>query len=101
MIEIPAYLRKQRREHGLTLDGIAEKTGFHMSYISKLENGVLPITPSVIRAYARALKWHQRDTDWLLLQVGEIAPDLLKYFINHRAEYERVVQSCKPTQNGW
>lgn len=98
--EIAAHLKKQRHDNGLTLDGIAEITGYNKTYICKIENGVMPVTSHVVRVYARALNWPKRETDWLLLQLGEVTPDVLRYFQRHRAEYESFVKVAQQTATG-
>ena len=50
-------LRHLRQEKGMTLRTLAEATGLSFTYLSKIETGKVPYTPSVdkIRALAEAL----------------------------------------------
>lgn len=48
-------LRMARAARGLSLAGMARRTGFSRSYLGNVETGVRPVTPAVIRAYERAL----------------------------------------------
>lgn len=48
-------LREARERAGLSLSGMARRTGYSRSYLGNVETGVRQPTPSVIRAYERAL----------------------------------------------
>jgi len=56
LVAIGTRLRDLRRERGMTLDGLAERTGFTKSYLSKIENSrKVPPIASLIRI-AKALE---------------------------------------------
>jgi transcriptional regulator with XRE-family HTH domain len=48
-------LREAREQAGLSLSGIAKRTGYSRSYLGNVETGVRPVTPDLIKAYERAL----------------------------------------------
>jgi HTH-type transcriptional regulator, competence development regulator len=77
-------LRELRRQKGMTLRALAYATGLSFTYLSKIETGKVPYTPSVekIRALAEALDIDSLD----LLQAAEKVPPEL-------AELTRTPQS--------
>jgi HTH-type transcriptional regulator, competence development regulator len=65
-------LRELRQKRGMTLRGLADATGLNFTYLSKIETGKVPYTPSVekIRDLAEALGVDSLE----LLQVAEKVP---------------------------
>jgi transcriptional regulator with XRE-family HTH domain len=55
MSDLGRRLRQAREERGLSLSGLAIRTGFSKSYLGNVERGIRPATPAVIRAYEKAL----------------------------------------------
>ena len=55
MSELGPTLREARERAGLSLSGMARRTGYSRSYLGNVETGVRQPTPAVIRAYERAL----------------------------------------------
>ena len=76
-------LRELRKAAGLTLRELADKVGVNYSYLSKIENGVLP-PPSqrVIRLLARELNF---DKDELLSLAGIIPDDIAEILKDRHA----------------
>jgi transcriptional regulator with XRE-family HTH domain len=68
-------LRELRKARGYTLRALAKQIGVDFSYVSKIENGRLPHTPSAdtIRAVALAL---DADPIELLRIAGKLSPEL-------------------------
>jgi transcriptional regulator with XRE-family HTH domain len=48
-------LRRAREAAGLSLSGMARRTGYSRGYLGNVETGYRPATPKVVRAYERAL----------------------------------------------
>jgi transcriptional regulator with XRE-family HTH domain len=48
-------LRRAREAAGLSLSGMARRTGYSRSYLGNAETGIRPVTPGLIRAYERVL----------------------------------------------
>jgi transcriptional regulator with XRE-family HTH domain len=69
-------LRLLRREHGLTLRGLAEAAGVDFTYLSKIENGKPGYMPGAgtIRALAEALGANALE----LLELGKKMPPELE-----------------------
>jgi transcriptional regulator with XRE-family HTH domain len=76
-------LRELRKAAGLTLRDLAEKVEVNFSYLSKIENGVLP-PPSekVVRQLAAALNY---DKDELLALAGIIPADIAEILKDRNA----------------
>jgi transcriptional regulator with XRE-family HTH domain len=76
-------LRELRKDAGLTLRELADSVGVNFSYLSKIENGVLP-PPSerVIERLARVLNF---DKDELLSLAGIIPPDIAEILKDRKA----------------
>jgi transcriptional regulator with XRE-family HTH domain len=55
MSDLGLTLRRAREEAGLSLSGMAKRTGYSRSYLGNVETGERQVTPDVIRAYERAL----------------------------------------------
>ena len=55
MSDLGPTLREARERAGLSLSGMACRTGYSRSYLGNVETGVRQPTPAVIRAYERAL----------------------------------------------
>lgn len=54
-------VRERRRCLGLTLDGLAGRSGFHMSYLSQIERGRRNASILSVTAIARALEVDAAD----------------------------------------
>ncbi|MFQ6122862.1 MAG: helix-turn-helix domain-containing protein [Dehalococcoidales bacterium] len=80
--EFGARLRELRIQAGLTQRELANKINVDFSYLSKIENGVLP-PPSdkVILRLAEALN---ADKDELLTLAGRIPPDIVQMLKNRK-----------------
>ena len=50
-VDIPAYLKKKRKERGLTLEQMAELIGKNFSLISRYERGKLEPPYEILRRY--------------------------------------------------
>ncbi|WIM94264.1 helix-turn-helix transcriptional regulator [Actinoplanes oblitus] len=55
MSELGRILKEARTSAGLSLAGMAKRTGYSRSHIGNVENGTRQATPDVIRAYEKAL----------------------------------------------
>lgn len=55
MTELGLTLRRAREEAGLSLSGMAKRTGYSRSYLGNVETGERQVTPDVVRAYERVL----------------------------------------------
>lgn len=55
MSDLGRTLREAREHAGLSLSGIAKRTGYSRSYLGNVETGVRTVTPDVINAYERVL----------------------------------------------
>jgi transcriptional regulator with XRE-family HTH domain len=53
--DLGATLRHAREAAGLSLAGMARRTGYSRSYLGNAETGIREVTPGLIRAYERAL----------------------------------------------
>jgi transcriptional regulator with XRE-family HTH domain len=67
MSELGRTLRQAREAAGLSLAGMARRTGYSRSYLGNVECGVRQVTPALIRAYERALG---DDVDRRMLLIG-------------------------------
>lgn len=63
MTDLGARLKAAREAAGLSLSGMARRTGFSRSYLGNVETGVRRLTPTLIRAYERALTDLAGDDD--------------------------------------
>ena len=54
-------VKKNREKKGYTQQELADKTGFHVSYISRIERGVENPTYEIIEKLAKALKVKATD----------------------------------------
>lgn len=72
MNDLGRTLREAREQAGLSLTGMAKRTGFSKSYVGNVERGVRPVTPAVIRAYERVLG-NGDDMDRRLFLLGSAA----------------------------
>jgi transcriptional regulator with XRE-family HTH domain len=91
-------LRELRKAAGLTLRELADKVGVNFSYLSKIENGVLP-PPSerVIRQLSRVLNF---DKDELLALAGIIPADIAEILKDrHAREKLRAEQARKEARD--
>jgi len=55
MSELGQKLRRARQQAGLSLAGMAKRTGYSRGYLGNVETGERQATPGLIRAYERAL----------------------------------------------
>jgi transcriptional regulator with XRE-family HTH domain len=53
--ELGLTLRRARTAAGLSLSGMARRTGYSRSYLGNVETGTRQVTPGLIRAYERVL----------------------------------------------
>ncbi len=61
MNELGQRLRQAREAAGLSLSGMARRTGYSDGYLGNVETGVRSATPKVIRAYERVLGVDRRS----------------------------------------
>jgi hypothetical protein len=64
MSELGKTLRSARELAGLSLTGMARRTGYSRSYLGNVETGAKPVTPDVIRSYEKVLgddSMHRRN----------------------------------------
>jgi hypothetical protein len=84
--ELGKILREARTSAGLSLSGMANRTGYSRSYIGNIENGVRAATPDVIKAYERALGDSMQRRSLLFGTLGILAagaPDDTATAISH------------------
>ena len=55
MSDLGATLKQAREHAGLSLAGMAKRSGYSRGYIGNVERGIRPVTPAFIRAYERVL----------------------------------------------
>lgn len=55
MSDLGPTLRRAREDAGLSLAGMARRTGYSRSYLGNAETGVRAVTPGLVRAYERVL----------------------------------------------
>lgn len=55
MSDLGSTLRRARVAAGLSLSGMAKRTGYSRSYLGNAETGIRQVTPGLIRAYERVL----------------------------------------------
>lgn len=81
------FIRDRRVSWGLSLDDAAERSGLHMSYWSKLENGLYDApSPKHLQSIARALDVPFEDLYGLAgYEIPERLPSFKPYL---RAKYE-------------
>lgn len=73
MNDIGQILRTAREDAGLTLAGIASRTGFSRSYLGNVETGHRQPTVAVITAYEKVLKGHMNRRHLLLGSLAALA----------------------------
>lgn len=54
-------IKRARKKVGLTQDQVAESVGVHVSYISRIERGVVNPSYEVVESIAKALKVKSSD----------------------------------------
>jgi transcriptional regulator with XRE-family HTH domain len=59
--QIGKNIKKARKKAGLTQDVLADKVGIHVSYISRIERGVVNSSIEVLESIAKALKVKSSD----------------------------------------
>lgn len=55
MGDLGLRLRQAREQAGLSLSGMAKRTGYSRSYLGNVETGTRPVTPEVLRSYEQVL----------------------------------------------
>src|SRR4051812_47568164 len=60
MSDLGSRLRAAREAAGLSLSGMASRTGYSDGYLGNVENGVRNVTPKIIRAYEQVLSLDRR-----------------------------------------
>lgn len=55
MSDLGRTLRRARQDAGLSLSGMAKRTGYSRSYLGNAETGARAVTPGLVRAYERVL----------------------------------------------
>jgi transcriptional regulator with XRE-family HTH domain len=94
-------IRRLRKENGLTQAQLAEAIGVDESYISKIETGRLPYTPSeeTLRLLAQVLKADQLE----LLALAQKTPEELQSVVNSPSarEFFELVRERSLDSNDW
>ncbi|WP_328518311.1 helix-turn-helix domain-containing protein [Actinoplanes sandaracinus] len=75
MNHLGAILREARVKAGLSLAGMAKRTGYSRSYIGNIETGERQATPDVIRKYEEALGEDLNRRSLLMGSLGILAAD--------------------------
>lgn len=70
MSDLGSRLRAAREAAGLSLSGMASRTGYSDGYLGNVENGVRNLTPKIIRAYEQVLGVDRRT---LLIGIASTA----------------------------
>jgi len=73
MTELGLTLRQAREEAGLSLSGMAMRTGYSRSYLGNVETGERQVTPDLIRAYERVLGDSLKRRQLLIGTLGVLA----------------------------
>lgn len=73
MNDLGRTLREAREQAGLSLSGMAKRSGYSRSYMGNVETGVRPVTPDLIRAYETALGDDVRRRQLLLGSIATLA----------------------------
>lgn len=73
MTELGLTLRQAREEAGLSLSGMAKRTGYSRSYLGNVETGERQVTPELIRAYEQVLGDKLKRRQLLLGGLGVVA----------------------------
>jgi len=66
-------LRRAREQAGLSLSGMALRTGYSRSYLGNIETGVRPVTPDVIKKYENVLGDNVKRRQLLLGGIAALA----------------------------
>lgn len=66
-------LRQAREQAGLSLSGMAKRTGYSRSYLGNVETGTRQVTPDLIRAYERVLGDDLRRRQLLVGSIAALA----------------------------
>lgn len=82
ILELGRFIKSRRQELSLTQDELAKRIGVNYTYISKIEKGRLPYSPSeeTLRLLAKALEIEPLE----LLQKAEKVPDELALIANNQ-----------------
>ncbi|MBE3582707.1 MAG: family 10 glycosylhydrolase [Limnochordaceae bacterium] len=89
------WLRKQRRQAGLSLRRLSAEVGLHFAYLSQLERGVATPSEPVIRRLAAFFGDPQPDR--LVLSAGRV-PETLRQALSQAPEQAQ--QALQPLVNG-
>jgi len=85
-------LRELRKQAGMTQKGLADKVDVDFTYLSKIENGVLPPpSKSVILKLAEVLS---ADQDELLILAGRVPSDVAEILLKNR-EILQLIRSAR------
>lgn len=90
-VQVGKLISNLRKERGMTLQRLGETTGANPTYLSKIENGRLPSTPSskTLTAIADAL---EVDRDWLLTECGRPPEGMSASIADHPELFRRLGQ---------
>ncbi len=81
--EFGTRLRELRKQAGLSQRELANKIGVSFSYLSKIENGVMP--PPSERVILRLAEVLNADKDGLMLLAGRIPSDIAQILKTQKA----------------
>ncbi|MDT4994806.1 MAG: hypothetical protein QOH97_4698 [Actinoplanes sp.] len=73
MTELGLTLRRARVEAGLSLSGMAKRTGYSRGYLGNVETGERQVTPDLIRAYERVLGDSVKRRQLMIGSLGVLA----------------------------
>jgi tetratricopeptide (TPR) repeat protein len=80
--EFGTRLRELRKQVGLSQRELADKTGVHFSYLSKIESGVMP--PPSTQVILRLAEVLNADKDELMLLAGKVPSDIAQILKNRQ-----------------
>jgi transcriptional regulator with XRE-family HTH domain len=100
-VELGKTIRRLRKDNGLTQAQLAEAIGVDESYISKIETGRLPYTPSeeTLRLLAQVLKADPLE----LLALAQKTPDELQSIVGSPSarEFFELVRERRLESDDW
>ncbi|MBI2287852.1 MAG: helix-turn-helix transcriptional regulator [Chloroflexi bacterium] len=89
--EFGIKLKELRNQAGLSQRELGDKVGVNFTYLSKIENGVLP--PPSQKVILRLAEVLNADIDELMTLAGKISPDITQMLKNR--EILRLLRSAR------
>ena len=101
MTDLGPTLRRAREAAGLSLSGMARRTGYSRGYLGNAETGIRQVTPGLVRAYQRVLgdDLNRRDllvgavSSLVTAAVPDVAVDIAKDVCAERNNLLATVQT--------